>query len=460
MHKLKKELKKTLAKYELDYGDIRYENNNETTILFEGNDLKDIKQTYREGGHLRIYNKGSKVVGSFSDSDDSIKTMDELFKVGKVAGDFQKEQNRLKEAPVYQDKVYTKSNTDHRNISLSDKKELLQEYNDLALKQDNVINTRFQYKDFYSKRLFLNTEGSLIEYDLLASYIHGVIIAKKDDVVQIKGVSFGGFPEFSNLLNRKEDLLENVGILNKMLNAKPIKAGNYPIIINPELAAVFIHEAFGHLSEADIIKNNPAFREKLQMGDKLGNEVLNVIDDPTIPNTPGYYIYDDEGQKGKKTDLIKDGILSGRLHSRETAYSFSEPLSGNMRAVDCNHTPIIRMSNILIDNGDDNLDEIFNSIDQGYYLLNSKGGQTTGDQFTFGAEYGYKIENGNKKEMVRDINISGELFTTLKRISMVADDLTFNEVGGCGKGNPMQLNIFSGKAAPHIKIDAANLGGK
>ena len=457
---MKDKLKGIFDIKKLDYGDLRHEKNNETEISIEGKEIKNIKNSYREGGHIRVYNNGSKAVGSFSELDEAFKSRDELINISKRGSEFQRESIRLKNAEVIEDKVFTEVNDDPRDYSLEDKKDLVEKYNELALKQKHVVNTRFHYRQFYSKRYFINSEGSEIEYDLLGSYITGQIFAKKNGVVQTKRVSFGAYPEFSNLVDREDDLLGEIDILQQLLDAEPIKAGTYPIIINPKLAAVFIHEAFGHLSEADIIKNNPAFREKLQYGTKMGNEILTVVDDPGIKGTPGHYKYDDEGQKGKKTELIKNGILNGRLHSRETAASFSEELSGNMRAVDCQYTPIIRMSNIFIDNGESTKKELFESIDNGYYLLNGKGGQTSGDQFTFGAEYGYKIENGCKKEMVRDINISGELFSTLQNISMIADDLYFNELGGCGKGNPMQLNMFSGTGAPHIKLDKANVGGK
>ncbi len=63
--------------------------------------------------------------------------------------------------------------------------------------------------------------------------------------------------------------------------------------------------------------------------------------------------------------------------------------------------------------------------------------------------------------MVRDVNMSGELFSTLDGISMVGNDLEFGERGGCGKGGggPMQLNRKSGKEAPHVKIDRVTIGG-
>lgn len=456
---MKDELQRVLMNSKVDYGDLRYEENRETKVMFEGEELKEANTSNLEGGHLRIYMDGSKATGSFSDPEDAQDTIKDLINYNQLAGKFKKEKIRLKGAPVQREQVLLKPEDDPRLRSLKEKKELTQEYNKLILKKKNIVNTRFLYQDFYSHRYFLNTEGTVIEYQLLICNIFGVIFAKEGDLVQTKRLSFGGSPEFSRLLNREEDVLENVGIAQDLLKADPIKAGSYPVVINPRLAAVFIHEAFGHLSEADITMNNPRFREKLKLGAELGNEILSVYDDPGIEGVPGHYRYDDEGVLGSRTPLIKDGILSGRLHSRETAENFQEALSGNMRAVDCQFTPIIRMSNIFIEPRKNSREDLFSSIDDGYYLLNGKGGQTTGDQFTFGAEYGYCIKGGEKGAMVRDINISGELFSTLKKISMVASDLTFGEMGGCGKGNPMQLNRFSGMGSPHVQISAVNVGG-
>ena len=447
----------------LDYGDVRYEKNEATNVSFENDELKDIKSTYREGGHLRLFQNGRKVVNSFTSLDDARRARSSLINIAESSARLDEEKKTLKDAPVIQDSVSIEPESDPRNYTLSDKKDLVEKYNRMALSEEEVIKTRFSYKDFNSRRRFINSQGTEIEYELLGAYITGRIFARGEDSVQVKRVSFGAYPEFSNLIGREEEIEEELDILKQMIRAEPISAGSYPVVVNPELGSVFIHEAFGHLSEADGIENNPAFREKLQMGTGLGGEHLNVIDDPTLEGRPGSYIYDDEGQRGQRTELIKEGELAGRLHSRTTAASFSEPLSGNMRAVDCHYTPIIRMSNIFIDAGEHDPEKLFQSIEDGYYLLNSRGGQTTGDQFTFGAEYGYRIEKGEKQEMVRDINLSGELFSTLERISLIADDLTFSEVGGCGKGGPggsMQLNMFSGKGAPHVKIDQVTIGGK
>jgi len=67
------------------------------------------------------------------------------------------------------------------------------------------------------------------------------------------------------------------------------------------------------------------------------------------------------------------------------------------------------------------------------------------------------IENGKLGSMVRDINMSGELFSTLQRISMVGDQTEGSERGGCGKAG--QMNRLSGKDTPPIKIDQVTIGG-
>ena len=197
-------------------------------------------------------------------------------------------------------------------------------------------------------------------------------------------------------------------------------------------------------------------REKMKTGERLGTELLNIKDDPTLPDQLGFYKYADEGVTVRPTQLMKNGVLTGRLHSRRTAAAFGEPLSGHCVAEDFRYTPIIRMGTIFIEPGTDSADELFEKLGDGYYLLDSAGGQTTGENFTFAAQYGYQIKNGKIRDLIRDINISGNLYETLQNISAVGRDLELSKVGGCGKG---QLNLRSCFGAPHILVDNVVVGG-
>jgi len=92
----------------------------------------------------------------------------------------------------------------------------------------------------------------------------------------------------------------------------------------------------------------------------------------------------------------------------------------------------------------------------GLYILDAKGGQTSGENFTFGAQYGYIVKNGKLGEMVRDINMSGNLYKTLQNIAVIGNDLVLSKIGGCGKG---QLNIRSCHGAPHVFVKNVIIGG-
>ena len=111
----------------------------------------------------------------------------------------------------------------------------------------------------------------------------------------------------------------------------------------------------------------------------------------------GYIPFDDEGISPQKTSLIKDGMLSGRLHSRETAGKMNEEVTGNGRAISVMRQPIVRMTNTYIENGESSKEDIFSSMDDGLYAVDVIGGQTNLEMFTFTAPlrlHGEKRQTG------------------------------------------------------------------
>ena len=454
-------LTKVIAGLAADYADVRYEENEKTLIRYEGKVLREVSAASTRGGHLRAYASGGKAIASFSRLEDAHSLAQTTSASARLAAGHRDRPLRLATAPVERGSFPASPKNDPRRLSLREKQGLVEHYNSLVLQEPRVATTIAQYDEFYSHRHFTNSEGTAVEYELLIVNITGSIAVKRKDLVQRVRFAYGGNDDLAGLLDRDDELRERVARACELLEAEPVKAGLFPVILDPDEAGVFIHEAFGHLSEADGIQNNPSFRARLELGTPLGRPILSVSDDPALLDRPGGCVIDDEGVRARKTRLVTNGILAGRLHSRETAAEFGEPLSGNMRAVDAPYTPIVRMSNILIEPGSSTFAEMVASIDDGYYLVGAKGGQTAGDQFSFGAMWGFRIRGGRLGRMVRDVNMSGELFSTLRGISMVGDDLHFAESGGCGKGGggPIQMNRKSGKGAPHIKIDRVTLGG-
>ena len=458
---MRETLSEKLTGLRADYADIRFEENRKTVIGYEGKQLRKISSHTSLGGHLRTVVDGGQAISSFTALDRVGSIAEASLASARLAAKHRDSPLRFADAPVVTGTFLLSPVKDPRALSLKEKQELADHYNRIILAEPRVVTTVCEYDEFYSCRTLVNTEGTAVEYELLIVNIAGLIIVKRGNVVQRVRFAFGGSDDYGRLLDREEELKGRIARACELLEAEPTQAGVYPVVLDPDEAGVFIHEAFGHLSEADSLQNNPSFRERLRIGTPLGKPILNVTDDPHLLDRPGGYLIDDEGVRGCRTALIAEGILTGRLHSRQTAAEFDEPLSGNMRAVDAQFTPIVRMSNIFIEPGHSTFEEMITSIDDGYYLVGAKGGQTSGDQFSFGAQWGYRIVNGRLGTMVRDINMSGELFFTLQAISMIGDDLSFSERGGCGKGGggPLQLNRKSGKGAPHVKIDAVTIGG-
>jgi TldD protein len=345
---------------------------------------------------------------------------------------------------------------DPQSVLVDEKLALTRKYNEIALVHPQVATTYFGCTDVARERYFLSSEGTELREDLVTVQMVGVVTARDGSLTQRSIFGFGGSDGFHFLRGREADVEAATRVAVDLLNAQPVTAGTYRVVLNPNLAGTFTHEAFGHFSEADIIQSNPTVREKMKLGAKLGNDVLNIVDDPTRPNQLGFYKYDDEGVRARPVQLMRNGVLTGRLHSRRTAAEFGEPLTGHCVAEDYRYAPIVRMGCIYIEPGTSSREDLLGQLGDGLYLLNAMGGNTTGENFTFGAQFGYVVKNGKPGQMVRDINISGDLYQTLQSITAVGDDLKLREMGGCGK---MQMNIRSCKGAPHILVEGVVVGG-
>lgn len=449
---------KLVEKKEVDYLDLRYEKNRFVIITYSGKELEDIGVSDTQGGLMRVLDKGGFSTSSFNE-------IEKLFEAYRLARDSAglasgnlTEPTVFCDVPVVEDEVLIKPLINPIDVSLKEKKELLENYNSMILGSDKVHTTKISYMEYYWDKVFYNSEGARIHQQQLSAQISGSIYSKKGDLIQQVRLTLGGLEDFSALLNRQDSVMKKVKMAQDLLEADPVKAGVYNVILDPDIAGVFIHEAFGHFSEADHLLHDKKLRDKMKLGRPLGKPFLNVIDDGTRKAVSGHYVYDDEGVASRKTYLIKDGILSGRLHSRKTARGFSEPFTGNTRAENYQFAPIVRMSNIFIDNGRAGFEDLLGAIKNGLYIKGAKGGQTMGDSFTFGAECGYKIENGKVAGMVRDLNLSGNLFSTLENVAEVGNDMAFSEGGGCGKG--AQTLWKSGTGSPHILINDVVIGGK
>jgi TldD protein len=449
-------LKKILSWIDADFADIRYESMTETFLALTGKELSRIDSNTTDGYVLRILKNGGFSSISFTQPADAEKAVKTALQNAELLSKNLDKPIALAKTPQIKASIVLQLQDDPRKIPLAEKLELLRKYNDIPLSYEKIVMTYLGYSETFRKKYYLNSTGSEISEELLTTRIGGSITSKEGNLTQNLGISSGGSNGFNSIRNLEDLFEKRSGIALDLLKAEPISGGIYNCILNHSLSGVFAHEAFGHFSEADIIETLPAMREKMQIGAKLGNDILSITDNATLPDQLGFYRYDDEGVAVRKVELMKNGVLTGRLHSRRTAQEFNEPVSGHCVAEDYKYAPIIRMGTIFIEPGKNSFEDLMDQLDNGLYIIDAKGGQTSGENFTFGAQYGYKVKNGKKTSMIRDINMSGNLYNTLKEITSVGNDLLLSKTGGCGKG---QLNIRSCHGGPHILMKNVVIGG-
>jgi TldD protein len=356
------------------------------------------------------------------------------------------------------DTVAPQIKKDPRAVPLAWKKGLLDEYNEIIWATPKIQTSMIAYGD--SKRLviFANSEGSYIEQTKVDLSTRIVVIAREDGDVQQVVLSTGSSGDFGFMEGLHQEVREAAQRAIALLSAPQVKGGEYTVVLDPVLAGVFAHEAFGHLSEADFVYENDRMKDIMVLGRRFGGEHLNIVDGAAIPELRGSYKYDDEGVPATKTYLIKEGVLVGRLHSRETAAKMGEKTTGNARAIDYRHPPIVRMTNTLIEPGKVTFEEMIGDIKEGVYVKNWYGGMTSMEMFTFSAGEAYMIRNGKVAELLRPVVLTGNVFTTLENIDAIGDDLEMNEGGGCGKGAQSPLPVSNG--SPHIRIRNCLVGGR
>jgi len=430
-----------------DYLEVRLDETATNRIVYRGRELEEIGRTRSFGGNVRALLRGGWGFVSFNEPSELRKRVEEAV---EAAGHVGKETSQFAEVAPVGDTVPLELKNDPRTVPLAVKKKMLDRYNETILSVDGVTSTNITYSDAHKRVLFASSEGSYIEQERIDVVSRLSATARKNGDMQQASMSLGALNDFSYVETLGETARHLGERAVELLAAPYVEAGTYPVVLDPILAGVFCHEAFGHLSESDFVYENERMKEIMVLGRQFGQPHLNIVDGAAVPGLRGSFRYDDEGVPAQKTDLIRDGILVGRLHSRETAGKMGERVTGNARALDYRFPPIVRMTNTYIERGEMSFNDLIADIDEGVYARNWFGGTTSMEMFTFSAGEAYMIRNGKVAELLRPVKLTGNLFTTLMNIDALGNDMDFNQGGGCGKAGQMPLPVSNG--SPHIRI--------
>lgn len=376
-----------------------------------------------------------------------------------------KESIGLSKERVYRKRYRVKPKKDSRNVSESDKIELLSDlHKQMSSQKIPATSTSLSITDFFNQKYYINSDGAKIQfsYPYVETFYFYTVNANNRSAQRWN--SYGATSGWEVL--KKWDLpkivVEEVNALGRnAAKAKKAPSGQMNVVVGNEITGIMLHESVGHPYEADRVLGREAaqaggsFLTPDMIGQRVGSEIVTVCDDPRIRNSAGFYLYDDEGVKARKRVLIKNGKINELYHNRETAYSLGTRSNGASRASAYNREPIVRMANTYVVPGKHSMDELFREAKNGVYIKNFMEWNIDDKRSNFKAvgSEAYQIKNGKLAGPVWRPALEITTDKLWNSVGAVGNKKTYGmTTGSCGKGEPMQgIPVLFGGAALMLK---------
>lgn len=432
------------------YTDVRVEDVSISEITYQNGELRQNLKRNIKGGFIRVFDGERWYYSSTTDVDN---IQEEINNLALMA----KENEKINEDPVVK-KFETNTGEflhfqgkEILDISQEEKLSLVNSYFPIIKERDEIKMWRAIYIDRKIVKEFYSSKGADLKYD----YQTCAVVFRYSLNVDGKTLDSGydktaiDFNDIKSIHEKLKEKIEKDILYTK--DAKPIKPGKYTVIFSPIATGVFTHESFGHKSEADFMVGDETMMKEWTIGKKVGVDNLSIVDRGDILGS-GFVPFDDEGTKSNKTYLIKNGVLSGRLHSGATAESLREETTGNARALNFEFEPIVRMTSTYIEAGDKTKEELISEVKEGILVEDIKHGSGM-STFTIAPSIAYMIRDGKVEEPVNIAVISGNVMETLYEIDGISKEielLSFS-MGGCGKFEQWPLPV--GMGGPYIRVN-------
>ncbi len=345
------------------------------------------------------------------------------------------------------------------HVPVEEKVSLVQDVNKAARRQDQRIKqVMVGYGDICQHVVIANSDGNLVEDERIRTRLALNVVAAQGGTIQtgFEAIgAFGGLDIFKDI--EPVDLAAKAaGRAVMMLSARPAPTGRMPVVMAAEAGGTMVHEACGHGLEADLVQKQLSVYAG-KRGQEVASPLVTVVDDATVPKKYGSFYYDDEGMRGEKTILIKDGILQDYMYDVLTARKEGRRSTGNGRRESYQERPIPRMTNTYIAPGKDDPEEIIRQVKHGLLVKKMGGGQvntTTGD-FVFDVAESYLIKDGEVVCPIRGATLTGNGPEVLRMVERIGSDLGY-AIGTCGKDGQ---GVSVSDAQPTMMIRELLVGG-
>ena len=328
------------------------------------------------------------------------------------------------------------------------------------------------------RQFFASSLGSRIDQTRTTSGAGFAAHCYKGDEIQKRSYpnSFGGQHQLKGYeLIAELDLVGNAPRVAEeavaLHSAAQCPEGEFDLMLDSSQLGLQIHESIGHPIELDRVLGSEAnyagmsFLTLDKLGSlRYGSGIVNVVADARLQHGPGLgtFAFDDEGVPAQCSPIIRDGLFTAYLMSRETAAAIGQPRSnGAMRADGWARIPLVRMTNISLLPGEQSLGEVFDG--DGIYMETNRSWSIDDRRlnFQFGCEIGWEIRGGKRVRMLKNPSYSGVTPEFWNSCAAIADRRHWTLWGtpNCGKGQPEQVMGTGHGASParfrRVKIGSA-----
>ncbi|MGB4069563.1 MAG: TldD/PmbA family protein [Nitrospira sp.] len=448
-----------------EYGDIRIQDSSTEHIEGEDRRIASIRDIKDIGFGVRVLYHGA---WGFAAS--SVLSLEEVPRVTNLAIEIAKGSAsvalgkvRLVPEPVHRDRIVTPYRVDPFTIPLEKKTDLLLNTMETLHRQSGIARSSASLWARRDRKLFVSTEGSHLEFDLLAGQGDCTATALHEGRFASRGFNTPHLRKGYELIEEADLLREASRVAAhaiEKVKAPAVDAGQYDLVLDPEHLSLTIHESCGHPSELDRALGYEAnyagtsFLTPEKLGHfRYGSQHVNLVADNTEPETLAATGYDDDGVQCQQWDIVRNGVFVGYCTNREVASKISESRSrGSNRADGWSHVPMVRIANIGLEPGSATVDQLIADVKHGIYIEGH--GSYSIDQrrynFQFGGDAFWLIENGRRTHMLRDVIYHGITPEFWNSCDGVADRTARRRYGfiTCGKGQPGQSGWMTHAASP------------
>ncbi len=445
------------------YVELRLQENRNGSIVLLNGDLVSNSKQIRGGISARSFYQGCWGFSSYSQADESA-----ISKVIKLASENAKLLGTR--APGYVDNLVPSGfsgeydyTTQRASVSSAQRIEYVQEVDAyIAKNHPRLLARRVMLRTEDIEKQLSSNSGSACYSMTPRTSLYTFLTTengRSEPIDMFEAFSERG--QFEDCLDDPASLYPAIdNLVEHLMNkaeAVPPRAGLHEVILAGELTGMLAHEAVGHTTEADLVRGGSVAGDLVDQ--KVASSLVSMVDfahsmDGKLLQVPVHI--DDEGVEAVDATLIDNGILKGFMHNRESAAFYESLVTGNSRAFTFADEPLIRMRNTAVLPGNDRLEDMIASVEDGYYLMKTGNGQADStSEFMFAVTSGYEIKNGQLGRSIEDTTISGVAFDMLKTVDMLSSDMSWNCSGYCGKKQIIPVSM--GGPAMKCKI---NMGGQ